>query len=42
MSLDTIDVVVFIAYVIGLIAVAMFVSREKEGHEKGANDYFLA
>lgn len=42
MSLDTIDIVVFIAYVIGLIAVAMYVSREKEGHEKGANDYFLA
>ncbi|MCG7531767.1 sodium/sugar symporter [Psychrobium sp. MM17-31] len=42
MSLNTIDIVVFIAYVLGLIGVAIYVSREKAGHEKDANDYFLA
>ncbi|MGB1298273.1 MAG: sodium/sugar symporter [Psychrobium sp.] len=42
MSLNTIDIVVFCAYVLGLIGVAFYVSREKAGHEKDANDYFLA
>lgn len=42
MSLNTIDIVVFFAYVMGLIGVAIYVSREKAGHEKDANDYFLA
>ena len=42
MSLSNLDVSVFIIYVLGLIAVAYMVSREKVGHEKNANDYFLA
>jgi len=42
MNLDTIDIVVFFAYVVGLIGIAYWVSREKVGHEKNANDYFLA
>jgi SSS family solute:Na+ symporter len=42
MNLSTLDVSVFVIYVIALIAIAYWVSREKAGHEKNANDYFLA
>ncbi len=42
MSLSTLDISVFVFYVIALIAIAYFVSREKAGHEKDASDYFLA
>lgn len=42
MTLDTIDLAIFVIYVLGLIAVAYFVSREKSGHDKNTDDYFLA
>jgi SSS family solute:Na+ symporter len=42
MHLAPLDIAVFILYVIGLITLAYFVSREKVGHQKNANDYFLA
>jgi SSS family solute:Na+ symporter len=42
MSLSSLDIGVFFFYVIALIAIAYYVSREKAGHEKNANDYFLA
>ena len=42
MSLSGIDIGIFIAYVIGLIFIASYVSREKAGHEKDTKDYFLA
>jgi len=42
MSLSSIDIGIFIAYVVGLIAIASYVSREKAGHEKDTKDYFLA
>lgn len=42
MTLHPIDITIFIAYVLGLIAVAYFVSREKVGHDKNTEDYFLA
>ncbi|MEW9797912.1 sodium/sugar symporter [Alteromonas sp. CYL-A6] len=42
MKLETIDITVFIVYVIALIGIAWWVSREKQGHEKNTNDYFLA
>ncbi len=42
MKLATIDVGVFVIYVICLIGIAYFVSREKAGHQKNTNDYFLA
>lgn len=42
MSLSTLDMVVFVSYVVALIAIAYMVSREKAGHEKNSNDYFLA
>jgi SSS family solute:Na+ symporter len=42
MTLSTIDVVVVIAYAIGIFSLAQWVSREKAGHEKDTSDYFLA
>jgi len=42
MTLHTIDMAIFVIYVLGLIAVAYYVSREKAGHDKNAEDYFLA
>ena len=42
MTVSGIDAFVFVAYVVCLISIAYFVSREKAGHEKNTNDYFLA
>ncbi len=42
MNLSSLDITVFILYVVGLIAIASYISREKAGHEKNTNDYFLA
>ena len=38
----TIDYVVFGAYIVILVALGLFLSRNKNGQEKSANDYFLA
>lgn len=38
----TIDYVIFISYAILIISVGLFVSRTKKGHQKTAEDYFLA
>jgi SSS family solute:Na+ symporter len=42
MSLSTIDLIVVIAYAIGIFSLAQWVSREKAGHVKDTSDYFLA
>jgi solute:Na+ symporter, SSS family len=42
LSLSTIDVIVVIAYAIGVFTLAQWVSREKAGHSKDTSDYFLA
>ena len=42
MTLSTIDILVVIAYAIGIFALAQYVSREKPGHQKDSSDYFLA
>jgi len=42
MKLASLDIALFIFYVVALIAIAWWVSREKHGHEKDTNDYFLA
>ncbi|MFD1615455.1 sodium/sugar symporter [Gelatiniphilus marinus] len=39
---DTWDYVVFIAYAILILGVGLWVSRDKKGHQKNAEDYFLA
>jgi SSS family solute:Na+ symporter len=41
-SLSTIDLLVVIAYAIGIFGLAQWVSREKAGHTKDTSDYFLA
>jgi solute:Na+ symporter, SSS family len=41
-SLSTIDLIVVIAYAIGIFSLAQWVSRERAGHQKDTSDYFLA
>lgn len=41
-GLSNIDIVILAIYAIGLMSLAFWVSREKAGHEKNAEDYFLA
>lgn len=42
MILNGLDIGVLIAYTLVLLFVAYWVSRDEKGHEKNANDYFLA
>ncbi|VAV86559.1 Predicted sodium-dependent galactose transporter, partial [hydrothermal vent metagenome] len=42
MTLSGIDIGVFSTYVVGIIGLAYWVSREKAGHDKTTEDYFLA
>lgn len=42
MGLSNLDYGVLLVYAVGLLAVALWVSREKAGHEKDTADYFLA
>ena len=41
-ELSALDSRIFALYVLALICVAYFVSRERAGHEKNTSDYFLA
>ncbi|MEL0010088.1 MAG: sodium/glucose cotransporter, partial [Bacteroidota bacterium] len=38
----TIDIIVFIAYIMMIVGIGLWVSRDKDGHQKNAEDYFLA
>jgi SSS family solute:Na+ symporter len=42
MLLSTLDISVFIIYVIGLIGLATWISKEDKSHHKNTDDYFLA
>ncbi|WP_233078982.1 sodium/sugar symporter [Rheinheimera soli] len=42
MNLSGLDIAIFICYVVGITALAYWVSREKAGHQKNTSDYFLA
>ncbi|ROQ21718.1 SSS family solute:Na+ symporter [Marinimicrobium koreense] len=42
MQISTFDIGIFVAYVLCIIGIAWWVSREKTGHQKDTNDYFLA
>ncbi|MGY6560023.1 MAG: sodium/sugar symporter [Nitritalea sp.] len=42
MLLEPIDLIVFIGYCCLIIGLGIYVSREKKGHEKNSQDYFLA
>jgi SSS family solute:Na+ symporter len=41
-NLATLDLVILGIYAVGIFVLAQWVSREKGGHEKNAQDYFLA
>lgn len=40
--MEIIDIVVFVAYVLMIVGIGLWVSRDKKGHQKSAEDYFLA
>src|SRR5699024_4510276 len=42
MGFTTIDYVVFILYAVAIVSMGLWVSRDKKGHQKTAEDYFLA
>ena len=42
MEFAAIDIIVFVAYCLMIIALGLFVSRTKKGEEKTSSDYFLA
>lgn len=42
MQLAAIDIVIFAVYVAALVTIGYLVSREKTGHQKNTQDYFLA
>jgi len=42
MNLPALDVAIFLAYIIFIVGLGLWVSRKKKGHETNAEDYFLA
>lgn len=42
MEFSLIDTIVFCAYALAIVGLGLWVSRDKEGHQKNATDYFLA
>lgn len=42
MQFSALDIIVFAVYLIVIIGIGLYVSREKKGHQKNAEDYFLA
>lgn len=42
MVFSTLDTIVFSLYCILIVGIGLWVSRDKEGHQKNAEDYFLA
>jgi len=42
MKFSTLDYVVFIAYAVIILGIGLYVSRNKDGAKKSAEDYFLA
>ncbi|GAB3341299.1 sodium/sugar symporter [Marilutibacter aestuarii] len=42
MKLEPLDLAIVVAYLVGIFILAQWVSREKAGHKKSADDYFLA
>lgn len=42
MNFANVDYIVFIAYIIGIVSLGLYVSRNKKGHQKDSQDYFLA
>jgi len=41
-NFELLDYIIFIGYALLILSVGLWVSRDKKGHEKNAEDYFLA
>ena len=42
MDFSTLDIIVFVTYCLTIVGIGLYVSRDKKGHQKNAEDYFLA
>ncbi|MBU4443657.1 sodium/glucose cotransporter, partial [bacterium] len=42
MKFSIVDYVIFIGYIVFIVSLGLWVSREKKGHQKNSSDYFLA
>ena len=42
MDFSAIDLIVFVTYCLLIVGIGLYVSKDKKGHEKNAEDYFLA
>ena len=42
MNFSALDYGIFFGYIIFIVGLGLWVSREKKGHEKDSKDYFLA
>lgn len=42
MNFSTVDSIVFVSYCLLIVGIGLYVSRTKKGHERNAEDYFLA
>ncbi len=42
MGFSTLDIVVFVTYCLFIVGLGLWVSRDKKGHKKNSQDYFLA
>tara|TARA_R110002167_G_scaffold137291_1_gene324191 strand:- start:3911 stop:5482 length:1572 start_codon:yes stop_codon:yes gene_type:complete len=42
MNLANIDIGIFVVYVVGLLVLALYISRAEKNHERDTKDYFLA
>ena len=42
MEFSFVDITVFLIYLVVIVSIGLWVSREKKGHEKNTEDYFLA
>ncbi len=40
--LNNIDIAIFVGYVLGLLVLALYISRNDKDHERNTQDYFLA
>ena len=42
MEFSFLDIAVFVIYLVVIVSIGLWVSRDKKGHEKNTEDYFLA
>jgi len=42
MNISSLDLAVFVVYILAIVGLGLYVSRDRTGHEKDSKDYFLA